>query len=59
MENLTEQTSLLCFKKDSETDKTDAELYEKAKLVNKDFYDEIEQQLQMAEEAINCQFKQQ
>ena len=59
MENLTEQTSLLCFKKDLEIDKTDAELYEKAKLVNKDFYDEIEQQLQMAEEAINCQFKQQ
>ena len=57
MENLTEQTSLLCFK--AEDDEENEKLFlEQAKLSNKEFYDEIEAKLQMAEEAIACHFNQ-
>ena len=57
MENLTEQTSLLCFK--AEDDEENKKLFlEQAKLSNKEFYDEIEAKLQMAEEAIACHFNQ-
>ena len=55
MENLTEQTSQLCFHNDTQIDPS---LIEQANQVNKEFYEEIEAKLQMAEEALNCQFKQ-
>ena len=55
MENLTEQTSQLCFQNDTQIDPS---LIEQANQVNKEFYEEIEAKLQMAEEALNCQFKQ-
>lgn len=57
MENLTEQTSLLCFKKEDE-EENEKLFTEQAKLSNKEFYDEIEAKLQMAEEAIACHFNQ-
>ena len=52
MENFVEQSSLIFFK-EAENDK---EIYEKAQNMNKEFYDEIEEKLQMAEEALNFQF---
>ena len=55
MENLTEQTSQLCFQNDTQIDPS---LIEQTNQVNKEFYEEIEAKLQMAEEALNCQFKQ-
>ncbi len=52
MENFVEQSSLIFFKEEE----NDKEIYEKAQNMNKEFYDEIEEKLQMAEEALNFQF---
>ena len=55
IENFSEQASLFFFKE--KTEETDEEIYNKAQIINKDFYEEIESKLLMAEEALNLQIK--
>ena len=55
MENFSEQASLIFFKEKNE--ETDEEIYNRAQIINTDFYEEIESKLQMAEETLYLQIK--